>query len=72
MSLQVSTESPITQSSVRFPTNRRDPALQAWINSTGPGLSSQSAQLKQDQPLPPHPDFSLKGTGPVKKVVSYT
>jgi len=70
MSLQISTESPITKSSVGFPISRKDPALQAWINSTGPGLSSQSAQVKHESPLAPHPDYTLKGAAPVKKVAN--
>lgn len=68
MSLRLSKESQLTKSALEFSNNRHDPALQSWINKGGPGLSSQSQHIKSDKKLPPHPDFTLKGTEPAKRV----
>ena len=68
MSLRLSEESQLTKSAVGFSKNRNDPVFQAWTNKGGPGLSSQSQQYKSDKKLPPHPDFTLKEIGPVKRV----
>ena len=68
MSLRLSEESQLTKSAYEFSKSRKDPAFQSWINKGGPGLSSQSQHIKPDKKLPPHPDFALKGTEPVKRV----
>ena len=68
MSLRLLEESQLTKSALGFSKNQKDPAFQTWINKGGPGLSSQSQQFKSAKKLPPHPDFTLKGTAPVKKV----
>lgn len=67
MSLRLPKESQLTKSALEFSKNH-DPAFKAWVNQSGPGLSSQSQQLKSDKKLPPHPDFSLKAAEPAKRV----
>ena len=69
MSLRLLEESQLTKSALGFSKNQKDPAFQSWINKGGPGLSSQSRQFKSDKKLPPHPDFTLKGTAPSKKIL---
>lgn len=68
MSLRLSEESQLTKSAFNLSKSRADPSLQSWINKGGPGLSSQSQHVKSDKKLPPHPDFALKGTEPVKRI----
>ena len=68
MSLCLSEESQLTKSSLEFANNQNDPSFQSWINKGGPGLSSQSQHTKPDKKLPPHPDFTLKGTESLKRV----
>ena len=68
MSLRLAEESQLTKSSLELAKNRNDPSLQSWINKGGPGLSSQSQHTKSDKKLPPHPNFTLKGTEPAKRV----
>lgn len=68
MSLRLSEESQLTRSTYEFSKNRNDPAFKSWVNKGGPGLSSQSQQVRSDKPLPPHPDFALRGTETAKRV----